>query len=188
MPRLFLIKHAKPKIVAEIPAKDWLLSDEGREASVRLAGILKTSDISWVVTSTEPKAQETGRILAVELGLPYSSEPDLHEHARASTLLIPDLHQWQALVQRFFAKPAELVFGEETADQAHSRFATALKAAMGKYPGQSLAVVAHGTVISLLVSRANDTDGFALWKRLGLPSVVEVEWPNLRLIRVIEEV
>lgn len=181
MPRLFLIKHAKPQIVAEVSAKDWRLSDEGREASARLADHLRDFGITWVVTSTEAKAWETGLILAEKLGLSCSSEPNLYEHARASTQWISDPQEWHSLVERFFAQPTDLVFGEETADGAHSRFATALRETVMKYPNQSLALVAHGTVISLLVSRANQLDGFGLWKRLGLPSWVEVEWPSLYL-------
>jgi len=32
-------------------------------------------------------------------------------------------------------------------------------------------IVAHGTVISLLIARYNDLDPYALWRSLGLPTL-----------------
>jgi broad specificity phosphatase PhoE len=52
----------------------------------------------------------------------------------------------------------------------------------------NIAIVAHGTVISLLVAAANGLDGFELWRRLGLPSALLVEWPGLKRVRVLEQV
>lgn len=200
MRNLWLIKHAQPEIVSGLPAKDWKLSAEGYRQSERLAerlvkphsgpasaGTQRDAELEQVVASLEPKAYETGRILAQRLGIPFSSAPDLHEHRRESTEWIAERARWEALVKRFFDFPTELVFGEETADEAHSRFSQAVRAVMDQTRG-NIAIAAHGTVISLLVARANGLDGFELWRRLGLPSAVLVEWPGLRLMRVLERV
>lgn len=187
MRKLYLVKHARPEIVPGVPAKDWLLSEEGREASSRLAGHFSSTEIKRVAASLEPKALETGRILAERLGVPFSTVPNLHEHRRESTEWVADKRRWEGMIRDFFRHPFELVFGEETADAAHSRFASAVQNVMNAVSGDAI-IACHGTVITLLVARANQLDELEFWKRLGLPSVVEVEWPGLRLLDVIEQV
>ena len=44
-----------------------------------------------------------------------------------------------------------------------------------------IAIVAHGTVISLLAARHYDLDAYALWRGLGLPSFCVLSAEDLRL-------
>ncbi len=44
-----------------------------------------------------------------------------------------------------------------------------------------ITIVAHGTVISLLVARHNGLDAYALWRSLGLPSFCILSAEKLRL-------
>jgi broad specificity phosphatase PhoE len=97
---------------------------------------------------------------------------------------MPAAVAFEAAVARFFAHPAELLLGRETADEAHARFAGAVAAVMGRHRGETVAVVAHGTVITLFVARATGQEPFALWKRLGLPSFVVLAWPGLEVSRL----
>ena len=69
--------------------------------------------------------------------------------------------------------------GTESADYAHARFLAAVRAAQSESPGEDIAVVAHGTVITLLVSRANGLEPYPLWERLGLPSVLVLDAETL---------
>ena len=48
-----------------------------------------------------------------------------------------------------------------------------------------IAIVAHGTVISLLVARYNDLDAHALWRGLGLPSFCVLSAKDFRLQETI---
>ena len=174
-----------PEVVAGVPAKAWLLGEKGWAQAEKLAEYFADKPLAAVVGSLEPRALETGRILAEKLGLPFPTFPNLHEHRRESTQWVADTARWEAMVQDFFNRPTELVFGEETADQAHWRFAKAVSQVMDQTQGD-VAIACHGTVISLLVGRANPIEPFDLWKCLGLPSVVTVEWPGLPLVDVAE--
>ena len=88
----------------------------------------------------------------------------------------------------FFARPVCLVLGSETGADAHARFATALDRVIETYPRGNLAVVTHGTVISLFVSKATGTDPLSFWQRLQLPALVVLSLPEFRLLDVEEEV
>lgn len=184
MPTLILIKHAMPEINPETPASQWRLSDVGRRQCAPLAQQIARYAPDLVVASVEPKATETGRLLADQLGLAFSTHEGLHEHDR-SNLRWSSTEQFEAQVARFFQQPTELVMGEETADAAHSRFAAAIADVVAGHPDSTTAVVAHGTVITLLVARAVGMEAFSLWKKLELPSFVVFSLPAMQLVTVV---
>ncbi|MGI8587781.1 MAG: histidine phosphatase family protein [Chloroflexia bacterium] len=183
MADLILAKHAMPEIVPGVPGREWRLSAEGRRRSRDLAARLAPYQPSALVTSSEPKAQETGEIAADALGLAVETMPDLHENDRTG-LAYTSAEDWQAMIARFFAAPDELVMGRETADQAYARFEAAVAAVAARHTGTA-AIVAHGTVITLLVSRLTGVPPLPLWESLGLPSFVVLRRPDMELVRVV---
>jgi len=183
--RLVLIKHSLPEIVASLPAARWQLSVEGRQRCAKLAQHVAEYAPQVVVSSTEPKASETGQLLAEQLAIPSFTAPGLHEHERPATDWMTQ-EAFEASVAALFTRPHEVVFGAESAFQALERFRIALGAALARFPDQNLAVVSHGTVISLFVAAKNNDLPFPLWKRLGLPSVMVLSLPGYTLEKVIE--
>ena len=185
---LVLVKHARPEVDPALPSASWTLGVEGLEGSLRLAEHLRPLALDVVVASTEPKATETGRIAAGALELPFQTGHDLHEHRRSSTGYL-DASRFQDSVRQLFAHPAELVFGDETADAAGRRFGVAVDALAKAYPGRRLCIVAHGTVIALHLERVYGVDGWTTWKALdGLPSYVVVDRRTKSIIDVVRSV
>src|SRR5438874_1782312 len=84
MPRLILIKHAKPLIDPAKSSELWKLSEEGRAQAKILADQLAPYNVSVVISSDEPKAIETAQILASALKIATESGGDLHEHDRSN--------------------------------------------------------------------------------------------------------
>ena len=166
-----------------MPAHEWRLSDAGRLRCKALAAKLSAHSPNIVVSSIEPKAVETSQITANLLGRPFEIAQGLHEHDRGNVGFLGE-KQFEAAIAQFFEKTRQLVLGRETADQAHQRFATAIEQAIGEYPGSNLAVVAHGTVITLFTARATGMEPYPLWKQLGLPSFVVMSLPELDLLEV----
>ena len=184
---LLLIKHAQPEIDPGQPARDWPLSDLGRRQSLALAERLRHYDIRSIITSREPKAAETGRIVAASLAVPVREADDLHEHDRSNEPYGAPA-QFEAAVRNLFAHPSELVYGLETADQAERRFSRAVQSVLDQNPAGSIAVVAHGTVIALFVARAAGWPPFDLWRRLGLPSFVVMSLPDYSVHEVVADI
>lgn len=184
---LILVKHAMPEIDPRVSAPNWPLSPAGREASVALAKRLERYRQTRVVTSVEPKAAETGKIVAATLGLPVSTVPGLHEHDSGDVPFM-GTEAWNTTVAEVFARPDDVVLGRDSANDAADRFAAAVAAVQVEYPADTIVIAAHGRVISLAVARANAIDGFALWRRLGLPSFVVVDPSDWRVMEVVGEV
>jgi len=179
---LVFIRHSLPVIDPAIPAREWRLSEEGQLRCRLLAGRLANFNPQRIVASLEPKALETAQIVAEALGMPCESAAGLHEHVR-SGVKYSSQEVFEASVRVFFDHPDQLVYGEETANQTRARFAQAVRAIQGRYPGQTpLVIVTHGTVISLFVARACGVDPFSVWKSLKLPCIVEYSAKQISII------
>jgi len=172
--KLVLIRHSMPNIVPGVPAHQWRLSKEGRERCKTLASRLAPWQPGIVVASLEPKAIETGRLVAKQVNIPFETAAGLHEHERTgATFTTPE--RFQAQVAAFFQEPDQLVFGSETADHARRRFYKAVTTVLAAHPLDTVAIVAHGTVITLFVSQVASMDPFPFWRRLGLPALAVLE-------------
>jgi len=178
---LTLVKHSVPHIEEDRPANTWRLSEEGQVRAHRLAEQLESYEPEVIVSSDEPKAGETAEILAAHLQLQMQILPNLHEHDRSD---VPFLSHdvFQSSIRKFFQKPDQLVFGRETANQAHARVYRAVHSVLNEHSDRTVAIVTHGTVISLFVSRLTGTSDLELWNQLGLPSFVAIDLHSSTLI------
>ena len=179
---VILVKHSLPEIVEGIPAREWTLSEYGRERARKLAEVLLPYQMEIIFSSVEPKAHETASILAEELGLILHAFDGLQEHER-STSPYYARGKFEELIQEFFEKPNVLVFGNETADQSLSRFRGAVESILKSRENKSVMIVSHGTVISLFVSWLTGCDGLAMWRMLGLPSFVVLDMNSRALLK-----
>ena len=188
MRTLILVRHSLPKMVTGVPASQWRLSAEGRRRCTALARCLSAYGLGAVVSSQEPKAVETGRIVAGTLGVRFETAPGLHEHERGVVTDLGSREDFQAQVARFFAHPDQLVLGYETANEAHTRFARAIASAIEGRLAATVAVVSHGTVMTLFIARAVGLDPTAFWKSLALPSFAVLSLPGLDLLEMVADV
>jgi 2,3-bisphosphoglycerate-dependent phosphoglycerate mutase len=176
---LILVRHSLSEIVTCVPASQWHLSEEGRRRCEGLAERLAAYEPHVIVTSLEPKAIETGQIVARVLGIPCETAPNLHEHERPKEEHFGTREQFEAQVSRLFERPGELIFGNETADEAHQRFSSAIGNVLETHHSGAVAIVTHGTVLTLFVARAAGIEPVSFWKQLGLPAFVALSLPDL---------
>ncbi len=185
MRKIILVRHSAPEIDPSIPSREWHLSVEGRQRCKGLARALQAHQPTRIATSSEAKAIETGELVAAELGIPSFESTDLHEHDRSNVGFLPS-EQFSASIARFYDQPTQLVFGRETAEQAYQRFAGGVADVIQQFPEDNIAIIAHGTVISLFVARTTGVEPLPLWKRLGLPSFIVMSLPGPRVQTVVE--
>jgi len=184
--RLLFVRHGQPKVDIEQPAGVWPLSDEGRAATIRMAEKIRPFAPSLFVSSTEPKASQTAYALAVALDADFQTFEGLEEHHRAKVGYL-DQGTFENKVRDLFRQPDKRVFGEETANQAATRFAKAVKGVQRLYPNRSLGIVSHGTVISLWLERHAAADGLVTWKMLGLPSFVVYDPKQKKVVEMADK-
>ena len=187
MRKLVLVRHSLPEINPTVPASRWHLSKVGRHRCEPLAERLMNYDLRALASSVEPKAVETAEIVGDLLGLTPNVVEGLHEHERDQVGFLPRA-DFEEKISDFFRSPQELVFGSETADQAHTRFSGALRNVVETQIAGNMAMITHGTVISLFISRSTGIDAISFWKRMKLPAFVVLLLPELRLLDVYEEI
>lgn len=179
---LFLVRHANTRLDPTVAANQWQLSQTGIIRAQNLARHLEGSEIQVVVSSKEPKAIQTAQILADQLGCPVELAEGLHEHERPlipGSFTHPD--EFKQQVKAFFEQPDQLVLGAETADQCFVRFNSALREVIERHADETIAVVSHGTVLSLLLSSYNSLDPYLFWKALGMPASITVDLPDFKI-------
>lgn len=182
--RLLLIRHAQTKQAPEVSSHNWLLTIEGQQRCKALAEKLAPYGLTDIFTSTEGKAVQTGKLAAEHLGIRCQTAPDLHEHKRDNVGYFPTVEAFEDAVINLFRRPDKLVFGQETANQALARFTGGLDRLIERHPAGNLAVVSHGTVMSLFVAAHADIDVVDFWMRLSMPALVIFSLPDFSLLEV----
>lgn len=185
MTRLFLIRHSEPKLINGVPPAGWELTNRGRTRAKQLGEYLAEQQVERFFSSSEIKAIQTAAIAAERAGITNVTQiANLGEHDRTGTKIIGSA-QRAAIVIESLRKPNDLIYGVETIAAAESRFASAVDSCMNDSTVESVAIVAHGTVISAFVGNLLDIDPVPIWESFGLPGFIELEWPNP--IEIVQE-
>ena len=187
MNKLILIKHSLPEIVPTIPAREWQLSEAGQLRCKKLAKKIQPYSPDILISSVELKAIETAQIVAQAIHIPFYTFEGLHEHDRTGVAFLSS-EQLDVNIKDFFKHPDDLVLGKETANRARQRFSSALAWILNKFANKDIAVISHGTVITLFVEKMTGLEPFSFWKKLDLPSFVVFSLPELKLITTVESV
>lgn len=181
--KLILIRHSESQPDVHEPPVQWDLTARGVARCQSLAALLEPYGLERLYASYERKAQETARLVAERLGIPYATLQNVHEHDRAGEPF-QTREAFIATIRRFFDETHTLVFGQETAHEALLRFSKAVNSLVAIHDGAPIAIVSHGTVISLFVGAHTHYDPYEFWKRLEQPAFVVFNvYPSLSLAR-----
>ena len=174
MARLLLAKHSAPEITPAVISHRWVLSGHGRARSLWLADEWRCPGVQKVYASLEPKALETAALVAAELGVGVHPQHGLEENDRTGLGHLP-ADELRQTIGRFFQQPDQLIIGRETAASARARFESAVREIAAHASEADVGVVAHGTVITLLVAAHNAVEPMALWSQLETPSYLALD-------------
>ncbi|MEW6723502.1 MAG: histidine phosphatase family protein [Bacillota bacterium] len=187
MRKLILIRHAETEPDPTVDAHLWELTDGGRVRSERLAEALIAYQPVALYASPEKKAQQTATIIGERLGLEVVTAKGLEEHNREGEVGLSKNEFRQKLIE-FFLRPTEIVFGNESAVQAHDRFSLTIERIIHHQHQGNLAVVAHGTVLTLFAAHWSGADPLEFWNQLGMPAFFVMDLPGWRLTEGITNI
>jgi len=171
---MIFVRHSKSAVRPDRPAHAWNLSRAGRRLAAELAAQLAPLEPDRVYTSCEPKAVETGGVVAAALGLEVHQLRQLGEHDRANVRFLTT-KGFELSVKRCLAHPDKNVFGGETADEALERFSIGVDRVLETEECARPLVVTHGTVMSLYLARLSGVDPWEIWQSLSMPSYVDLD-------------
>lgn len=189
MPYLIFIRHSISQPQPKVSAHQWMLSVAGQARCTALADRLRSYAIEQIYASPEPKARLTGALLARHLGaVPMEEHIGLMETRRTTAPYFDNIEDFQAAIQRAMAAPDELLFGEETFTAARERFGEAVRQVLLLHPQQTVALVTHGTVLSLYLAPILHRPSFDLWQLWGMPAYVVLSQEDMQVVELVEEV
>lgn len=179
---LTLVRHSISQPQAGVSAHDWQLTDEGREKVTLLSARLTGLGIRKIVSSDEPKALDTARLLAHGLGgVPVQTDANLRETHRKTAPYYADHGDFKRAVQAAMEHPDQLLFGEETFAAAQARFSQAAATVISEPIDGSVALVSHGTILALYIASLTGFDAFSVWNLLDMPAYAVFDFPSLKL-------
>ena len=185
--KLLLVKHSNSNHNADQTAREWGLTDEGIARCKPLASHIAPYKPQRLFASTMLKTQQTAHYAAQELdNIPILSNPLLEEHNRQSNAPYGSLEGFRLRIKQMFEQPDDLIFGNETANQALQRFGQGVDEALKQAnSGENVVIIAHGTVNVLFTAQYNDIDIYDMWLKLKLPSIIVLDLPSFALDTVI---
>ncbi|QRZ15029.1 histidine phosphatase family protein [Paracoccus methylovorus] len=150
MAKLIFITHPEVIVDPQTDVRRWRLSDAGRARMRIFADSPVVADVTAIWSSAETKALEAAAILAARSGIEVQVDEDLGENDRSATgFLAPE--EFEKVADTFFAEPQKSVRGWERAQDAQQRIENAVGRILAGHRKGDIAVVAHGTVGSLLL-------------------------------------
>jgi 2,3-bisphosphoglycerate-dependent phosphoglycerate mutase len=166
---LIIVRHAEPQRVeaggdGSGGVADPGLTDRGLEQAEQLAAWLAVESIDHVVTSPLRRAQETAAPLAARFGIDLEVDEDLREYDSGSDSYIPveELRaakndEWYATINGRWD-----LLGHEPPSAVRDRVVPRFEELIARFPGRTVAVVAHGGVINVYLAHVLGLDA-SLW-------------------------
>lgn len=189
MPKLVLVKHSVSNHNPFQPSAEWELTEDGIKRCQPLAQRIKAYHPQRLFSSPMPRALRTAKFVSQALGdIPVREHHLLAEHSRNANAPYGSVLEFEARIKRLFDAPDELAFGDETGNQAQRRFQRGSSTVLDRADSnENIVVIAHGTVIVLFAAQYNALDSYDLWQRLAMPSLLELNLPDMIISKVIED-
>lgn len=180
MPILYLVRHPHTRVDPSQPASRWGLSDRGRAEVRTLVALPLWASVSHVYTSSQPKTTLVGTAVQQAHSIPFTVNNALDEAQRDGWL---GTDAFEAAQRAFFVEPESTpVAGWESAHAAQTRFLAAMDGILRQHPpGESLAVVSHGTVLTLYAAHVRGVPPtFDDWQQIGFAAIMAVDRATLQ--------
>lgn len=179
---LILVRHAASQPQPGTSAHDWQLAHSGRDQCRLLADRLRPYNLNHIITSDEPKALQTGTLIADYLGnLSLTQDASLRETHRKTAPYFADEAAFRQAIAAAMHQPQQLLYGEETFEAARLRFSAAVEHLTNAHPDESIALVSHGTILSLYLAHQMSIPPFAIWSLLDMPAYAVLTLPDLQV-------
>lgn len=144
---VIFVRHAMPVVVPGVSSTLWRLGEAAKEDCVLLAHALPANLASPILSSGQPKTDETAAVIALRRGLEVSVDPRLRETDEPGWID----GDFRAVVAGYLR--GDVPPGWEPHDSVVRRFAAAVdEARTALAPGLDLLVVTHGRAPSLYLA------------------------------------
>jgi probable phosphoglycerate mutase len=169
--RVLLLRHGESAdpTVFHGAESDIGLSERGRRQAEAVAPVLAALMATRLVSSAMRRARETTVPIARACGLVPRIEPNLHERRVGQLAGMPTSGEvWPDTLRRWMTGDTGFApDGAESFDAIRGRVMRVWDRVIAEYAGETIAIVAHGVVIKVLLLSLVAGYSVADWKRIG---------------------
>ncbi len=145
---LILIRHGRPERIDFDPdGANPALTDLGHRQAAGMAKFLENDAISAIYVSPQQRAIETAQPLSEVKGLGATIVPGIAEFDLGHTSYIPGEE-----MGKLDEEALNVLIAQATADEFVERVRTSITAIIDGHPGETVAAVCHGGVISIILN------------------------------------
>ncbi len=146
--QLILIRHGRPERIDHDPdGADPALTELGHRQAAAMAEFLADQELSAIYTSPQLRAIETAQPLVASKGLEPTIVPGIAEFDHGHTSYVPG----EEMGPITDAELEELI-ARATANEFIERVRAATTSIIDAHPGETVAAVCHGGVISIILN------------------------------------
>jgi 2,3-bisphosphoglycerate-dependent phosphoglycerate mutase len=186
--RVLLMRHAETSAPDRFHGaeSDIGLGARGLEQAKALARCLAEVRPDVLISSPMRRALDTAALIAAACGLAIEIAPGLHERRMGALSGASKADHWDTYAQekdRWIAGDLGFAHADaETFSEVRDRSVHALRDLVGRFPGRTIAVVAHGVLIKIALTSLLDGFGPADFDRIGIDtaSVNDLRWDGFR--------
>jgi len=182
MPHLYLIRHPRTHVDPARQPHEWGLSELGRGQVIKLNEAPFWKNVTTLYSSNQPKAIEAAQIIGKTHEIEVIALPGLAEVWRGTEVYL-SAAEYDNVLGRFFSLPNFSIEGWERATNALARFSETIKYLIDQHPGKSVAILSHGTILTLytaMLDHQNPT--LERWREIGFATVAAVEIASMLLV------
>jgi broad specificity phosphatase PhoE len=172
--KYLILRHAETIKDPNSHPKDWQLTPDALEKINEYILLGKFSNLTKIISSSEPKAVATGKPIAEYLKLPILEMEEFVEVKREKKFFTDE--EFLIQKEKELYKRNEKVNGVESGNGAIARFKTGIEKIEQKYAEENILIITHGTIMTLfLADRKNDFSNiFMDWKNLKFCELVGI--------------
>lgn len=165
MKTIYIVRHCK----AEGQEPGAKLTYQGKQQAEQLADFFAEKNVDTIISSPYERAYASIKPTAARLGISISLEERLKERVLAEE----NLEDWLDKLRMTY-DDLDLYFeGGESSRTAMKRGLSIVQEAIAS-PSQSVILVSHGNLISLLLKHFDSRVGFKEWSALSNPDVFQL--------------
>ncbi|MYL32577.1 histidine phosphatase family protein [Pontibacillus yanchengensis] len=164
---LYVIRHCK----AEGQAFDEQLTDEGHKQAQQLRDLFSTVQVDRIISSPYTRALQSIKPLSGAKRVEIETDSRLEER-RLSSKQLPD---WLEKLESTFSNMDLAYEGGESSREATARVVQLMEECKADQNVESIIIVTHGNLMSLLLNHFSQDFGFEGWKKLSNPDVYVVQ-------------
>lgn len=166
MKRIYLVRHCE----AVGQDAQAVLTEEGKQQAEDLADFFQNKNIEYIISSPFLRTMNTIKPFSMLIQQKINIEDRLQERILSTS----HLENWMELLERTYTDYDLKFEGGESSNEALNRGMIVIQEMIAR-PEETIVIVTHGALMSLLIKQYNKEFGFEDWKSLSNPDIYKLE-------------